>query len=164
MWHYSDLQINSQSSDGGNDLAHYDRLSNRSPWTWNPGVLLIQNECIYKCILTAMPYNSHLLYRSQRNRSVSGETECVLRRLVLKCGLAHLNANANARDESNANANASAQHLNQMQMQMQMRSSWIKCKCKCIWIKCKCILIKCELIYIKCKRYFINVFSVFSRC
>ena len=41
-------------------------------------------------------------------------------RLVLKCGLAHLNANANARDESNANANAnaSAQHLNQMQMQM----------------------------------------------
>ena len=35
-------------------------------------------------------------------------------RLVLKCGLAHLNANA--RDESNANA--SAQHLNQMQMQM----------------------------------------------
>ena len=44
-------------------------------------------------------------------------------RLVLKCGLAHLNANANARDESNANANASAQHLNQMQMQMQMRSS-----------------------------------------
>ena len=44
-------------------------------------------------------------------------------RLVLKCGLAHLNANANARDESNANANASAQHLNQMQMQIQMRSS-----------------------------------------
>ena len=47
----------------------------------------------------------------------------VLSRLVLKCGLAHLNANANARDESNANANASAQHLNQMQMQVQMRSS-----------------------------------------
>ena len=48
-------------------------------------------------------------------------------RLVLKCGLAHLNANArdksntNARDKSNTNA--SAQHLNQMQMhlnQMQM--------------------------------------------
>ena len=50
-------------------------------------------------------------------------TDCVQARLVLKCGLAHLNANANARDESNANANASAQHLNQMQMQMQMRSS-----------------------------------------
>ena len=33
-------------------------------------------------------------------------------RLVLKCGLAHLNANA--RDESNANANV--QHLNQMQV------------------------------------------------
>ena len=42
--------------------------------------------------------------------------DCVKSRLVLKCGLAHLNANANARDESNANANASAQHLNQMQM------------------------------------------------
>ena len=35
-------------------------------------------------------------------------------RLVLKCGLAHLNANAI--DESNANVNANAQHLNQMQM------------------------------------------------
>ena len=35
-------------------------------------------------------------------------------RLVLKCGLAHLNANANARYESNANANTL--HLNQMQM------------------------------------------------
>ena len=46
---------------------------------------------------------------------------CMYVRLVLKCGLAHLNANANARDESNANANASAQHLNQMQMQMQMQ-------------------------------------------
>ena len=44
-----------------------------------------------------------------------------LARLVLKCGLAHLNANAN--DESNENANASAQHMNQMQMQVQMRSS-----------------------------------------
>ena len=37
-------------------------------------------------------------------------------RLVLKCGLAHLNANA--RDESNASANANAQQLNQMQVQM----------------------------------------------
>ena len=37
-------------------------------------------------------------------------------RLVLKCGLAHLNANAYARDESNANANANTLHLNQMQM------------------------------------------------
>ena len=46
---------------------------------------------------------------------------CMHIRLVLKCGLAHLNANANARDESNANA--SAQHLNQMQMQVQMRNS-----------------------------------------
>ena len=44
-------------------------------------------------------------------------------RLVLKCGLAHLNANANARDESNASANANAQQLNQMQVQVQMRSS-----------------------------------------
>ena len=35
-------------------------------------------------------------------------------RLVLKCGLAHLNANA--RDESNASANA--QQLNQMQMHL----------------------------------------------
>ena len=40
-------------------------------------------------------------------------------RLVLKCGLAHLNANA--RDESNANVNA--MHLNQIQVQMQMHSS-----------------------------------------
>ena len=55
---------------------------------------------------------------------------CYEPRLVLKCGLAHLNANANARDESNANANAL--HLNQMHLQMQMRSSRIKCKCKCI--------------------------------
>ncbi len=39
-------------------------------------------------------------------------------RLVLKCGLAHLNANANARDESNASANANAQQLNQMQMHL----------------------------------------------
>ena len=51
------------------------------------------------------------------------EVNRISTRLVLKCGLAHLNANANARDESNANANASAQHLNQMQMQVQMRSS-----------------------------------------
>ena len=50
--------------------------------------------------------------------STPGLYTCVFSRLVLKCGLAHLNANANARDESNANANASAQHLNQMQMQM----------------------------------------------
>ena len=48
-------------------------------------------------------------------------------RLVLKCGLAHLNANA--RDESNASANANAQHLNQMQMhldQMQMHLDQIQ--------------------------------------
>ena len=46
-------------------------------------------------------------------------------RLVLKCGLAHLNANA--RDESNANANV--HQLNQMQMhldQMQMQLDQIQ--------------------------------------
>ena len=38
--------------------------------------------------------------------------------LVLKCGLAHLNANV--RDESNASANANAQQFNQIQMQMHL--------------------------------------------
>ena len=48
-------------------------------------------------------------------------------RLVLKCGLAHLNANA--RDESNASVNANVHQLNQMQMhldQMQMHSDQIQ--------------------------------------
>ena len=41
---------------------------------------------------------------------------CVCNRLVLNCGLAHLNANA--RDESNANAQQlNKMHLNQIQMQ-----------------------------------------------
>ncbi len=60
----------------------------------------------------------HLLY---------SETHCTLAvtplwkiRLVLKCGLVHINANANERDESNASANANAQQLNQMQMQMHL--------------------------------------------
>ena len=48
-----------------------------------------------------------------RNLSLGGKL-CLRDRLVLKCGLAHLNANT--RDESNASANA--QLLNQMQMQM----------------------------------------------
>ena len=48
-------------------------------------------------------------------------------RLVLKYGLAHLNANA--RDESNASANANVQQLKQMQMhldQMQLHLDQIQ--------------------------------------
>ena len=44
-------------------------------------------------------------------------------RIVLKCGLAHLNANVNVNVNARDESNASAQQLNQMQVQMQMRSS-----------------------------------------
>ena len=57
---------------------------------------------------------------------------CVFFKLVLKYGLAHLNANA--RDKSNANANA--QQLNQMQMQIGSNSNAFRSNaiCKCYFI------------------------------
>ena len=68
-------------------------------------------------------FRKDLAKRGKRNCQSAASRIRPRTRLVLKCGLAHLNANANAGDESNASANANAEQLNQMQMQMQMRSS-----------------------------------------